>query len=949
MGLRPASGILGYFRLLPPQPSLPPRGSDTTVGGILWSGRWRVMRTTGVSASLATLSRLAFPHPSMSLTPTGTGKLKIFLGMCPGVGKTFAMLQAAGELHRQGIDVIVGVVETHGRRETTALLDGLELLPRANVSHRGTTIEEMDLDALLRRAPATALVDELAHTNAPGSRHPKRWLDAAELLDAGIDVLTTINIQHLESRADVVAAITGVPVRETVPDSFLDRASEIELIDLPPRDLRRRLEDGKVYLGEQTDAAAANFFRESRLTALRQLALRYTAERVGLDLRDLRKQQREKKVWRAHEHLMVAVGPSPYSPSLIRRTRALAGGLGAEWSAVAVVTDQELSAHDQEALSSHLALARELGAATSLLEAADLVDGLLTAAHDRGATQIIIGKSRRPRLLGWLRRPPALRLLQQSGEIAVLAVEPAPGDASGEPAQTTAGPVARRDGPGPPDWQIVILTAGGLAVAGLLAFPYLDTGNIALLFLCGVIVAALFLRTSATVVLAILTGLLWNYLFTAPRFSLHIRTRQDLVTFGALTIAALAMGWLSSRLRRREQALSRQQNHHARLLEMTSCLTSAADTGDAVEKTLGILTAHLGIPCAARLRSEDDHSLLTPHPAGTLALDVRENGVAEWVFEHGQAAGRGTGTLPQVTALHLPLRGRSLVMGVLSAGIRSVTPPLTERDFLAAAAGQLGLALERNHLLRAVHHAEFIERSDQLRRTLLDHVSHELRTPVAVLGAAINALEQGASVGTVTPDMRDANKRLGRVVDQLVESARIEAGAIQPQPEWCDLQDLLEEAERRLGVAARDLHPLVCTVAAGTPPLVKIDAELLLAALGNLLANACQHTPDGTRIELSAGIDEERRLYLRVRDHGLGLEQPERLFDRFQRGRGARPGGLGLGLSIVRGVVRAMGGTVAARQVDDGGAEFTLSLPAPFATELPTDETGPCHAQDSDH
>ncbi|RYD32788.1 MAG: sensor histidine kinase KdpD, partial [Verrucomicrobiaceae bacterium] len=360
----------------------------------------------------------------MSEPAPTSGTLKVFLGMCPGVGKTYSMLEAARELRSQGMEVVAGVVETHGRKETAALLDGIEILPPARLPYRGTELSEFDLDAMLARRPKVALVDELAHTNAPGSRHAKRWQDVAELLDAGIDVLTTINIQHLESRADVVTAITGAPVRETVPDSFLDRAHEIELIDLTPRDLQRRLEEGKVYLGDRARAAAANFFKESHLTALRQLALRYTAERVGVNLREFQSGHRDRKTWRTADKLMVAVGPSPFSPSLIRRTRAMAGALDAPWSAVAVVTDEQLTPAQQDNVTRHLSLARQLGAEAVTVEAISLVDGLLTAARERRATQIIIGKSPRHGWRDFLSKPPALRLLQQSGDIDINAIEP---------------------------------------------------------------------------------------------------------------------------------------------------------------------------------------------------------------------------------------------------------------------------------------------------------------------------------------------------------------------------------------------------------------------------------------------------------------------------------------------------------------------------------------------
>lgn len=863
-----------------------------------------------------------------------SGKLKVFLGMCPGVGKTYAMLQAAGDLQRQGVDVVAGVIETHGRRETVALLDGLEILPRKSLQYRDTQLAELDLDALIARRPKLALVDELAHTNAPGSRHPKRWQDVAELLDSGIDVYTTVNIQHLESRADVVSAITKSPVRETVPDSFLDRADEIELVDLTPRDLQRRLEDGKVYLGERAAAAAKNFFKESHLTALRQLALRYTAERVGVDLREFQIQRRSRSTWRASERLLVAVGPSPFSVSLIRRARAMAGALDAPWSAVAVTTDETLTSEDQGRLSENLSLARQLGAETATVEATSLVEGLLTAARERGATQIIIGKSPRHGWRDFFLRPPALRLLQLSGDIDVVAMEP------GLPAGSTSAAFAKRP---LRFWNQATLAADGfkaIIIAAVIAiimvplFGLLNAEEIAMLMLCGVILGALFLSRFGTFTLAILVGIAWNFLFTEPRFSIRIHSSTDVTLFIALLVASLSMGWLTNRLRRREQAVARQQMHTVKLLEINTILTSAADTDDAVDRCLRAVESLFHLPCAIQLRDDSNHDLQAPHPTSTLHLDAKERGVALWAFEKKQAAGRSTNTLPEAKALHLPLQGRSFVMGVLSVDIGKHQLPLAERDLLTAIAAQLGLGLERNHLLHAIHRAEFLERGDQLRRSLLDHVSHELRTPVAVLGSALDALENGAEAASILEEMRSSQKRLRRVVEQLVESTRIESGAIQPKPAWCDLLEILEQSSQ-LAADAMTGHPFEISIATGTPPLVWIDADLLSAAIENLLTNAGNHTPEGARIHLSASVNDDSQLEIRVRDEGPGLKEPARVFDRFHRGENSRPGGLGLGLSIVRGLIRGLGGTTEACNAPGGGAEFLLSIPVRTAQQIP--------------
>jgi two-component system, OmpR family, sensor histidine kinase KdpD len=695
------------------------------------------------------------------------------------------------------------------------------------------------------------------------------------------------------------------------------------------------LEEGKVYLGERAAAASNNFFKESHLTALRQLALRYTAERVGVDLREFQVQRRSRSTWRTSEKLLVAVGPSPFSVSLIRRARAMAGALDAPWSAIAVTTDETLSPDDQNRLTQNLSLARQLGAETATVEATSLVDGLLTAARERGVTQIVIGKSARHGWRDFFFRPPALRLLQRSGDIDVVAIEPGlPADglpSSSHPSQ----PTSRH-----PDLISNLVRAAAIAVGlSLLSYPLfglLAAQDLAMLMLCGVIIGALFLSPAGTLALALLTGAAWNFLFTEPRFSFNIRSASDITLFIALLVASLSMGWLSNRLHRRTLAVARQQMHTTRLLEINTILTGASDTDEAVGSCLRAVESLFHLPCAIQLRDDSDHQLRPPHPAGTLALDAKERGVALWAFEKKQASGRGTGTLPEAKALHLPLQGRSFTMGVLSIDPGKDPLPLADRDLLAAIAAQLGLGLERNHLLHAIHRAEFLERGDQLRRSLLDHVSHELRTPVSVLGSALDAIDGGTPSTALIPEMRDAQKRLRRVVDQLVESTRIESGAIRAQAGMVRPAGESSSSPQPTPRTIIAGHPLDTRIAEGTPPLVWLDADLLLAALGNTSSPTPAITrhpaPRSTSTPPSSG---DSHLEISVRDEGPGLENPARVFDRFHRGEASRPGGLGLGLSIVRGLIRGLGGTTEARNPPGGGAEFILRIPVRTSTHLP--------------
>lgn len=860
------------------------------------------------------------------------GNLKVFLGMCPGVGKTYAMLQAAHELRSKDIDVVAGVIETHGRKETAALLENIELLPAKIITHRNTEIAEFDIDALIARHPRVALIDELAHTNAPGSRHPKRWQDVAEILDAGIDVYTTLNIQHLESRADVVAAITKAQVRETVPDSFLDRAQEMELIDLTPRDLQQRMEEGKVYTADRALAASQNFFKESHISALRQLALRYTAERVGVDLREFQLQRRKQQPWRTSERLMVAVGPSPFSLSLIRRARAMAGALDAPWFAIAISSDQPLSHDEQLRLTQNLTTARKLGAETATIEAIGLVEGLLNAAREHSITQIIIGKSPRHLLRDFFYAPPALKLLQQSGDIDIVAIEPR---AEKKHSPQSVVPIKRK--PLSRHFVAIGKAAAVSLVIALLCYPLqalLTAQDIALVMLCGVIIGALFLNAVGTLALAILTGLIWNFLFAVPKFSFAIHSSTDVTMFFALLVASLSMGWLSNRLHSRSLMIARQQDRTAKILQINTILTTVSDTDESIRQCMHAITTLFHLPHAIQLRDNDTHQLKDTFFESGLVLDAKEQSVAQWAFEKQQAAGCGTDTLPESKALHLPLQGRVYAMGVLSVQWDPALHTLSDKEILSSIAAQIGLALERNHLLHAIHHAEFIERSEQLRRTLLDHVSHELRTPVAVIGSAIDALDTHDLTPELKEEMRHAQKRLYAVVNQLIESSRIESGSVQPKPEWCDVLETLESA-RDQAADALENHTVSIHIEKNTPPLVWIDADLLIAALAHLLTNAGHHTPENTAIEIFSTIIDDQQWQIIVHDHGPGLDKPERAFDRFYRGEKSKPGGIGLGLSIVRGLIRGLGGSCQARNAPDGGAEFTILVPIRATHQTP--------------
>lgn len=866
----------------------------------------------------------------------GRGRLKVFLGMCPGVGKTYAMLEAALQRRQEGKEVLIGVVETHGRAETAALFEGkLEVLPRKRTEYRGVLIEEFDLDAALQRRPQLLLVDELAHTNAPGSRHPKRYQDVLELLDAGISVYTTLNVQHLESRADAVQQITGVPVRETVPDSLLDDADEVELVDLTPEQLRQRLAEGKVYLGERAEAASANFFREENLTALREMVLRFTAEHVDQDLRAAMRARNIAGPWKSGERLIVAVGPSPTSESLIRWTRRAAAARDCPWVAVHVEGAWTLDEPARQRLTRHLALARQLGAEIVTTSGENVPDALLRVARERNVTQIIIGKPGKGNWWSWVFGGSLLyRLLAKSGDIDVCVVRPV-GKKPEIPTGAAPGPA---NAGSPREWLEVGLWTAAATVLGLLIRETVGYRTVALIYLLAVVAAAFRAGRWPVIVSATIGAVLWNFLFVPPLYTFVIGDPHDQMMFLILIVVAMALGHFTSRLRLRELHERERERRTAGLLEFTNTAALAPELDAGLRNALEKLNQLFGAQTALLLRDNETRRLSNqPHSASTHFPDQKELSVAAYAFDKKAAAGRFTDTLPDVLTLWIPLQGKTAVMGAL--GVR--LPPergltLGERDWLNSFALQIATILEKEHFIQAWQRAEVIAASDRLRRTLLDSVSHELKTPLTALQAATDGLESSAGVPRMYLDeLRAALQRLNRVVNNLLNMTRLEAGAIESRRDWSEVGELCEAA---LKLAAEPLaHHNVQRRLPPDLPLVKLDQALIEQALANLLINAGVHTPPGTDVLLEAGV-VDRMLTLSVADRGPGLPpaNPEELFRKFTRGPNAPSGGSGLGLAIARGFARACGGDVTATNRPGEGAVFAIRLPVEVHSESKT-------------
>jgi two-component system sensor histidine kinase KdpD len=848
-----------------------------------------------------------------------TGRLYLFLGMCPGVGKTYAMLEAARQRQKEGLNVLVGIVETHGRHETAALLQGLPILPKQKLEHRGHTLEEFDLDAALQQRPDLLLVDELAHTNAPGSRHAKRYQDVLELLDAGIDVCTTLNVQHIESQVDTVRQISGINIQETVPDSILDRAQEIQLIDLSVEKLLQRLAEGKVYMGERAEWASTNFFQKGNLTALRELALRFTAEQVDRSLEDIRRQRRVTSPWKTHARLMVGIGPSPYAESLIRWTRRAANRLGCPWIVSWIETSKKLSPAEQDRLTRALGLARRLGADIVSATGENVSEALLRIARERNVTQIVVGK---PERLSMLRQSLADKLIAGSGDIDVCVVRPfAPG-----PPITTE-PALSDDKRHIPAveyaWAGVITTVVGLL--SWMALPLTGYVFSALLFLLAIVIASLRLTRGPVLALAALSALSWNYFFIPPRFTLHIEQPHDMLMFGMFFIVALSMGHLTSRLRQREEAERRRLRQTSALLRVTQNAALTVETQAGLKAALNTIDELLGSQTALIVR-ELDHSLPhTAHQASSFTPTEKEWGVIAWSYENRQPAGRFTATLPESGATWFPLQTATSMMGVLGLALpEHASLDFTTRQTVEAFALQLALVLEKEHFIQAASHAEVLERSEKLRRTLLDSVSHELKTPLAVMHAALEGLNQPAN--PYVREMNTAAGRLQRVVDHLLHITRIESSVVEPRRDWCEVSEVLDEARSSVAAVLAG-HPIKISVPEDLP-LIHADSILLSQALSNILHNAAIYTPTRAAIEIDARI-RENVLRITVRDHGPGLPDgaEAKVFEKFYRAPGSPAGGTGLGLAIARGLMRAQVGDLTAHNHPEGGAVFVMELP----------------------
>ena len=880
------------------------------------------------------------------------GRLKIFFGACAGVGKTYAMLAAARRQHADAIDVVIGYVEPHGRAETEALLAGLKRLPPQRLAHRGITLAEFDLDAALRRRPQLLVVDELAHSNHPGARHPKRWQDVRELLEAGIDVWTTVNVQHLESLNDIIAQITGVRVRETVPDNLFEDADEVELIDLPPDDLLERLREGKVYLPQQADRAQDAFFRKGNLIALRQLALRATADRVDAAMREYRALHAIAGTWAAGERVLVCIGPDALSERLVRRARRLAFALHGEWLAVYVETPrlERLPQAARDRVLQTLKLAESLGAQTANLSGASVAEELLALARQRNVSKIIVGKPARSRLLDRLRPGLVEALIRDSGDIDILVVTSEPG------APVTALPrLPKRSSRRPAYLKGLAAVALATLICASL-FRVLGLTNLVMIDLLAVVWVASRYGRGPSVLAAIVSVGLFDFLFVEPYFSFAVSDTQYLLTLAVMLTVGLLISNLTTQGRRRA-AVAR---HRERRMQELNALSNELARERSREQLVRVLCQHIletvGGRAAVLLPDAEGHlqdpSLFctrgrTPPPGQTrFPVPGNDLGIAQWSYDHQRRAGLGTDTLASADAVYLPLNALQRCIGVLA--LRPREPRLLavpeQMHLLDAMVNQAAVAIERVELAEAARSAGIEIESERLRNAMLSAISHDFRTPLAtIIGAATTLLSEApagiddAHRRTLLQSLLGEAERLHRLAGNLLDLSRLDADRPELKREWLAIDELIGAALAQLrGIL--DQRPLQVELAPELP-LFPGDETLLGQLLINLIENAAKHTPVGTPITITAHADTDW-LHVAVRDRGPGLPGGEerRIFEKFQRGRaeGAQSG-FGLGLTIARAIVGAHGGQILARQREGGGAEFEFTLPLHRA-ERPADE-----------
>jgi two-component system, OmpR family, sensor histidine kinase KdpD len=855
------------------------------------------------------------------------GKLKIFFGMCAGVGKTYTMLQTAQAEKLKRCDVVVGYVETHNRKETADLLQGLEVIPRKEYRHKSAVLHEMDLDAIITRKPQIVLVDELAHSNAPGSRHAKRYQDVLEILDNGINVYTTVNVQHLESRSDTVAQITGIVIRETLPDEIFENADEIEVVDLTPEELLQRLSEGKVYTPERSREAIGSFFRKGNITALREMALRIVADRVDKQLHEYMQLKRIKGPWKSGLHLLVAVSHTQQSAKLLRWAKNLSYTMGADLQAVYVETSYKPDVKQSEQLNKNINLARQLGIKFRIVTNRDMVKAIVDFAQKENITHIIIGKPRVRNLITLLRLGNFVnRLIRYSGNIDVYIL--------GSDIQSQDRFKKKVSLPSfTSDIRQYLAAALIVTLIAIICFFIKEfigyqVVSFALLFVVSTL--AFFFGTGPILVSATMSALIWDFFFIPPPYTLHVDKPEDMLMLIMFFIIALLSGVLTSRIKRQEMKIRIREERTNALYQLTRELSTATGIEEVIAIAKSDIKKYFNLNARILLRNETSQ-LDYPHQKDPdFTISKNDMSVAVWTFQHSTKAGRHTDTLPSASYTFYPLKGNQMNLGVIAIQQDTVFTQ-GEEQFWDAFISQISGKFEREYLRNMAKQAFLLNESDKLYKTLFNSISHELRIPVATIMGASDSListnhpEEIRKV--LSLEIFKASKRLNRLIENLLNMSRLESGRITPRLDWYDIHDLINNV---VGNLSEELKPFrLHIVIPDEMPLVKIDFGLMEQVLYNLLYNATQYASASVNLRIKVFYDNGI-LTIQVMDRGPGFPRKEisLIFNKFYRVEGSKAGGTGLGLSIAKGFVEAHNGTIEVENRQNGGAKFTVKIPA---------------------
>lgn len=856
------------------------------------------------------------------------GKLKIYLGAAPGVGKTYTMLEDALAKRAQGLDIVVGIVESHGRKEVENFLHKLDILPRQKVSYHGQEITEFDLDGVFKRNPAVILIDEMAHTNVPGLRHAKRWQDIKEILDRGIDVYTTLNVQHIESLNDIVTQIIHTRIKETVPDSMIELADSVELVDLPAEDLLKRLEEGKIYIPQQVSLASEHFFRRGNLSALRELALRVTAERVGEQVLSYRQGQGIQFIWPTKEKLLVCVGADTNASKLIRAAKRLAETLHAEW--VAVHIDTGMSQEKRNLAIQHLRLAEQLGAQTRILSGMDLTKEIINCARDNNITKIVLGKHLRPFWKNILRDSLTDRVVRHSGEIDIYMITYEVTQVN-QPKPATP---TKRIIP----WGTYAFAIGIVALTTLIGFllaQFLHATNIIMLYFITITIVALFGRLGPSVLASILSVVAYDYFFINPTHHLFINDSRHFLTLLVMLLVAQTISHLTILLRRQAEAAHLAEQRTSTLHALSRQLASTRGVDKLLDSAVTYIASVFNSEVLALLY-ENNQLLVSSGYGSKLMLNEKEQSVAQWVFDLGQIAGLGTDTLPFSDALYVPLLSSKKSIGVLR--VHPINPEQLftpeQTHLLEACANQVALAIEVDRLHEQSKESELQSETDRVRGALLESVSHDLRTPLAAaMGSASTLMEIGneldvRTIKKLAADIYYELEELNRLINNLLQISYLEAESVHLEREEYPINEIINII---LNTAGKKLEKNRITV--NMPenlPNIPIDKTLIQDVFTNLIDNAIKFTPKNSKIEISAKVTYDQ-VVVSIEDQGPGIasDEVDKLFEKFYRGRLlTSERGLGLGLAICRSIIEAHGGKIWAENRKNGhGAVFRFALP----------------------